>query len=97
MKDLIIIGNQASGKTLLGNWIDQATLDTNVRVKDDCNRAIILKHSTDNIRQLYSKRVTYIYITNDNIGYDTDFPEDKFLIIKLVHPSTPAVEQNLSN
>lgn len=74
MKHLIISGDQATGKTLLGNWLRFAQ---DIHIYDDCNLEIILKHA-------YASNITRpnIYITNDLITYEQVSAED-FLIIKL--------------
>lgn len=71
-KNLIIIGDAATGKTELGKWLDANTI---VNVKD----GVTLKQIKEHVQL---KIVKTAFITNENVTYK-DVDKNNFLIIKL--------------
>lgn len=80
MKHLIITGEQQSGKTELGQYLDSIIKPPYV-INDGCTLEHIKKRITIVDERL--DRATFIFITNDNVEYGRHITPDKFLIIKL--------------
>lgn len=75
MRHLIITGPQASGKTLLAQFIEQHFVHED-SIHDECAKYDILTFPLDEVSQ------TQVFVTNEEITYaDVDF--NQFLIIKL--------------
>jgi hypothetical protein len=70
-KILVITGKQATGKTLLGYWLNG---HTSSRVDDEVNLEYILSSKPDEYPQ--------VFITNEELTYK-DLDKDKYLIIRL--------------
>lgn len=80
MKHLIITGKQATGKTLLAEWI--VDLRRYKRNKDEIFDGLNIREIIETSNQYSPARLRCIFVTNENVSYD-QFDGNKFLIIKL--------------